>query len=73
LLEVLRPQLEGAVVKRLLGEEREDLGIDLEDLLALESRGADAFLGEEAIGGLIRAERQEFLVDERRGGHAKDE
>ena len=63
LLEVFRAQVKRGVVKRLLGEERDRLGCDLQDFAALEGPGADAFLREEAVHGVVGTERHGVLVD----------
>jgi hypothetical protein len=69
LLKVLRAQEEIRVVKRLAGEVGERLGRDLQDFATLERRGADALFREQAILGVIGAEREGILVEEGRRGH----
>ena len=62
LLEVLGAKEEGDVPQRLVGEEREPLGIHLEDLLAVELRGGDVLLGQEAVLCRVLPQRERVLV-----------
>jgi hypothetical protein len=64
LLEVLGAKQEGDVPQRLVGEEREPLGVHLEDLLAVELRGGDVLLGEEAILCRVLPQGERVLVRE---------
>jgi hypothetical protein len=56
-----------------LREECQSFGLDLEDFLALERRGAHALAGEKPVLGAVGFERERILVDERRRGHGVTE
>src|SRR5660398_277963 len=61
---IVTPRSLGDASKRLLGEEREPLGIDLEDLLSVELRGGDVLLGQEAVLCRVLPQRERVLVRE---------
>ena len=67
LLEVLGAEIEIDVVQRLVGEEGQALGRDLEDRLAVELGDGDVLLGQQAILSGIVAQRKGILVMEGRG------
>ena len=69
LCEVLRAKEEGRVAHRLLRNEGEDVGVNLEDFATLEGRGGDAFFRKQAILGVVRAEREGVLVGKSGRGH----
>ena len=69
LLQVLRPQEEIDVMKRLVREQRERLGIDDEHLLIAEFFDANVILGQQAVFGVVGAEFEERLVVESGGWH----
>ena len=73
LLEVLGAQIEVDVVQRLVGEQGQALGRDLEDRLAVELGDGDVLLGEQAILRGIGAQRKGILVMEGRGHRRHDE
>jgi hypothetical protein len=60
------------VVQRVLREVGEGLGLDLEDFAALEGRGAHALLREQAVLGVVGAERERLLVEKGGTGMAGD-
>lgn len=58
-----------SIMKRFAGEIGQSRGSYLEDGLPLKGRGRDAVAGKLTIDGIIGAERQGILVDERRRRH----
>jgi hypothetical protein len=57
---VLWAQEEIDVVKGLIRQQRERLGIDDEQLLVAKLFDADVFLGQQAVFGVVGAEFEEF-------------
>ena len=69
LLQVLRPQEEVDVMKRLIREQRERLGIDDEHLFLAQFFDADVILRQQAVFSVVGAEFEERLVVESGGWH----
>ncbi len=67
LLQMLRAEVEIDVVERLVRQEREPLGRDLEHWLAVELGDRNVVLGDQAILGRIGSQREGFLIMELRG------
>ncbi len=70
-LVVLPAKQEGDVTHRLVGEDGQRFGSDLEDVLAFEGSDGDVLLRalHPPVPGLVRAEGVRILIDERFGGH----
>ena len=62
--EVAGPQQVGDVAHGLAGEQRERLGLDLQEALAGGLEGRHAVGREQPVGGVVRPERQQVLVGE---------
>ncbi len=73
-LVVLRAKHEGNVAHRLVGEDGQRLGVDREDLLALEGPDGNVLLRalHFPVAGLVLAQGERILVDERFGCHLEN-
>ncbi len=72
LREMFGAKQERRVAHGLLRDEGEHLGVDLEDLATFKGGGRNAFFGEQAIFGVVGAERERVLVRKSGRGHGRD-
>ena len=71
MLEVLGPQEEIDVMKGLVGQQGQRLGIHDEDFLLAKFLHRDVFLGQQTVLGVIGAEFEEFLIVKGGRGHGE--
>ena len=63
-------QVERDFLERLVGEERQRLGLDAQHIVGAEFFDGNKILGEQTVLSLVRAKRKHFLIMEWRCDHA---